>query len=91
MVNRYDETMNSVQERYPNLTVVSLEQELDNYAKSTVILTVNAPVQVIGKLNTLSRGQNRLLSTSFIVEENIIRMKSHSVAAMYPFLDTITN
>lgn len=90
MVDRYDETMKRVQERYPNLTVVSLEQELDNYANSTVFLTVKAPKQVIGKLNTLSRGQNRLLATSFSVEENIIRFKSVSVADMYPLLDTIS-
>ncbi|MCM3706433.1 hypothetical protein M3205_11975 [Cytobacillus firmus] len=40
MVDRYNETMKQVQERYPNLTVVSLEQELDIFSNSIMFLTV---------------------------------------------------
>ncbi|WP_175990476.1 hypothetical protein [Bacillus sp. Marseille-Q1617] len=89
-MDRYNEIMENVQKRYPNLTVVSLEQELDSYARSNVFLTVKAPIHVIGKLITLASGKNRLLATSFSIEEDKIRFKSFNVADMYPLLDTIT-
>jgi hypothetical protein len=89
-MDRYEEVKGKVQKRYPNLEVLSLDQELGAYSKSTVFLTVKAPIQVIEKLEILSRGKKRALATSFNINEDTITFINSSVIEMYALLDTIT-
>ncbi|MFJ7738249.1 hypothetical protein ACIQ2D_18195 [Lysinibacillus sp. NPDC097287] len=76
--------------RYPMFTPIDIVQELNEHAISTVYVTVDVPAQVVTNLRHLSRGQNRLMSTSFNISGNRITFASSCLNDMCPLLDAIT-
>jgi hypothetical protein len=78
-----------IQNDFPYLQEISLEQQLDKYTNSTIILSANLPIKLVKILLTLSNGRNRCMMVTFNVVGNRVTFYCDSINNMYPLLYTL--
>jgi len=76
---------------FPFLQEIRIEQQLDQYANSTIILSANLPSKLVKILLELSNGGNRCMMVTFNVIGNRVIFSCDSINNMYPLFTTLKN
>lgn len=63
---------------------ITLEQQLDEFARSTIILSANLPDRLVKVLSMQARGGTRVMSVNFSEKRNRVTFCSYSINSMYP-------